>query len=188
MNRYQKNVMNNKLFFYGLLIGLICSCQPASTSPNNNNDIIEVGEKFPNMTLKNEENKDFSIHDALGQSFVVYFYPKDDTPGCTKQACTFRDQFEAFSSLNAKVIGVSEDSPASHAAFKKKYNLPFTLLTDQNNQLRKKVGVPTGVMGLLPGRVTYIMDKEGIVRHIFNSQSNVNQHIEEALNTLKILP
>ena len=116
----------------------------------------------------------------------MYFYPKDDTPGCTAEACAFRDSYEVFKEAGAEVIGVSDDSSASHQKFATKYRLPFILVSDTGKQLRKLYGVPS-TLGLLPGRVTYVIDKNGIVRHIFNSQFNFKGHIEEAMKTLREL-
>jgi thioredoxin-dependent peroxiredoxin len=114
---------------------------------------------------------------------VVYFYPKDDTPGCTKASCAFRDQFTAFSDAGAEVIGISSDSVASHKAFADKFRLPFRLLSDPGGKVRAAFGVPS-TFGLLPGRVTYVIDKQGVIRHAFNSQLNPLQHVDEALAVL----
>ena len=116
---------------------------------------------------------------------VIYFYPKDDTPGCTKEACSFRDFYEDFNEAGAMVIGISDDSPNTHADFAKKNNLPFTLLSDHGNKVRELLGVPKSLLGLIPGRVTYVIDKKGIVRHVFNSQFNVEKHVHEAIEVLK---
>jgi thioredoxin-dependent peroxiredoxin len=117
---------------------------------------------------------------------VVYFYPKDDTPGCTRESCAFRDQFSDFSDAGAEVIGISSDSVASHKKFAEKHRLPFTLLSDPGGSVRKAFGVPSS-LGVLPGRVTYVIDKKGVVRHAFNSQLNPAKHVEEALAVLASL-
>jgi peroxiredoxin Q/BCP len=142
---------------------------------------------FPLITLKDQIGQNYDMSQLKGKPFVVYFYPKDDTPGCTKQACSFRDAHQDFQDLGVPVIGVSGDSPSSHAQFAKKYNLPFTLLSDTKKTLRKQANVPTNLLGLLPGRVTYVMDKNAKVVHVFNSQTRAEQHMEEALNTVKAL-
>ncbi len=142
---------------------------------------------FPLITLKDQTGQNYDMSQLKGKPFVVYFYPKDDTPGCTKQACSFRDAHQDFQDLGVPVIGVSGDSPSSHAQFAKKYNLPFTLLSDTKKTLRKQANVPTNLLGLLPGRVTYVMDKNAKVVHVFNSQTRAEQHMEEALNTVKAL-
>ncbi len=117
------------------------------------------------------------------KNVVLYFYPKDETPGCTKEACTFRDNYEQLTSLGAEIVGVSGQNVESHKSFATHYGLPFLLLADVDNKVRELYGVPS-TMGFLPGRVTYIIDKKGIVRHIFNSQSQAQRHVEEAKKTL----
>jgi len=116
----------------------------------------------------------------------LYFYPKDETPGCTREACTFRDSYEELTNLGAEVLGVSGQSVMSHKSFATHYGLPFILLSDVGNKVRKLYDVPS-TMGLIPGRVTYIIDKQGIVRHIFSSQTQAERHVEEAKKTLREL-
>ncbi len=146
---------------------------------------LKVGDKIPSFSLKDQKGNTISKEDLVGVSnLVLYFYPKDDKPGCTKEACAFRDEFEVFTDLGAKVIGVSADSPQSHAKFAEKYRLPFTLLSDEDNSLRKSFGVKGNLLGLLPGRVTFIVDKFGIVKHVFDSQFNATQHVKEAKDVL----
>lgn len=142
---------------------------------------------FPLLTLKDQRGKPFDMNTLKGKPFVVYFYPKDDTPGCTKQACSFRDAHQDFQDLGVTVVGVSGDSPSSHAQFAKKHNLPFTLLSDSKKALRKEVNVPTNILGIIPGRVTYIMDANAKIAHVFNSQTKAEQHMEEALVTVRKL-
>lgn len=150
------------------------------------NKPLKVGDKVPTFTLRNQEGQWFKSNTVIGkQPAVVYFYPKDETPGCTKEACKFRDEFEVFKNLNAKVIGISSDDVASHKKFAQKYHLPFTLLADVNQQVRKLFGVPRSVLGLLPGRVTYVINKKGIIIYIFNSQFGAQKHIAEAIKALK---
>ena len=128
-----------------------------------------------------------TLSEYLGKKNVVlYFYPKDETRGCTREACEFRDQYDVFTDLGAEVIGVSAQSVESHKSFATHYGLPFILLSDEKNEVRKLYGVPSS-MGIIPGRVTYIIDKKGVVRHIFNSQFQPEKHIEEALKVLKEL-
>ena len=115
---------------------------------------------------------------------MIYFYPKDNTPGCTTQACSFRDQYQDFQDLGAEVIGISGDTEDSHDKFAQKHNLPFILLSDSKKKIRNIFGVPTHFFGLLPGRVTYIIDKEGKVVSVFDS-IKANIHIEHALETVK---
>jgi thioredoxin-dependent peroxiredoxin len=149
---------------------------------------LKPGDQIPHFQLKDQDNILVDSKQLIGdKALVLFFYPKDDTPGCTAEACAFRDQFEVFVEAGAQVVGISADSPESHKAFALKHRLPYTLLSDDNNQLRKQFGVPKSMFGLLPGRVTYIMDKDGIIRHTFNSQLNVNKHVEEALKVIRSL-
>ena len=147
---------------------------------------LEVGDTIPTFTLKDQNNTNFDIDTYRGKTpMVIYFYPKDDTPGCTKEACSFRDEFETFTDLNVEVIGISSDDVVSHKKFAEKYNLPFTLLADTKKKVRKLFGVPNNLLGLLPGRVTYVVNKNGIIVHIFDSQFSAEKHITEALSILK---
>ena len=148
---------------------------------------IRAGDKAPDFTLPSQSGEQVRLDDRLGERVVVlYFYPKDDTRGCTAEACAFRDSFEAFTDAGADVIGVSSDSVDSHAAFAGKHKLPFTLLSDKGGQVRKSYGVPA-VLGLLPGRVTYVIDRAGTVRHVFNSMTRISHHINDALDVVKKL-
>ncbi|MBN9391781.1 MAG: peroxiredoxin [Chloroflexi bacterium] len=153
--------------------------------PTSSTNKVEVGASAPDFTLPNSQGKPVKLSDYKGRSAVVlYFYPKDNTPGCTAEACSFRDSYDVFKEAGAEVIGVSSDSSDSHQGFADKHALPFVLLSDQGGSVRKLYGVPT-TFGLLPGRVTYVIDKDGIVRHIFNSQFGATKHVEEALRILK---
>jgi len=146
---------------------------------------VQVGEHAPAFTLHAQDGAAVNLEDLLGKGWIVlYFYPKDDTPGCTTEACSFRDSYEAFKDVGAEVIGVSSDSADSHQRFAARYHLPFLLLSDEKGAVRKLYGVPT-TMGILPGRVTYVIDKEGIVRHIFNDMFNSPKHITEALRVIQ---
>jgi thioredoxin-dependent peroxiredoxin len=148
---------------------------------------IQVGDKAPDFTLPAQTGEQVRLSDRLGQRVVVlYFYPKDETPGCTKEACAFRDRYEVFTEAGAEVIGVSNDSVDKHVAFTEHHKLPFSLLSDENGQLRKTYGVPS-TLGLLPGRTTYVIDRTGTVRHIFNSQTNIGRHVNDAIDVVKKL-
>jgi len=149
---------------------------------------VKVGDIAPDFTLSSQTGTPVSLKDFRGKKAVVlYFYPKDDTPGCTAESCGFRDNYQTFIDAGAEVLGVSGDSQESHQKFAQKYNLPFTLLSDTGNQLRKAYGVPAAAFGLLPGRVTYVIDKDGVIKHIFNSMMNFQAHIQESLQTLQKL-
>ena len=161
---------------------------PMVTMANNKTKELKEGDKIPFFQLQNQDGEIINIQDYIGkQNLVIYFYPKDDTPGCTKQACSFRDQYEDFNDLNAEVFGISGQSVSSHKEFAVKYRLNFNLLCDVDNEVRKLFGVPTSFLGLLPGRVTYIIDKSGKIVHIFNSQFRAEEHINQAKNILKQL-
>jgi peroxiredoxin Q/BCP len=146
---------------------------------------IRVGDVAPDFTLPKQDGTKVSLKGLLAKSAVVlYFYPKDDTPGCTAEACSFRDAYEDFKDAGAEVVGVSSDSAGSHRAFADKHRLPFTLVSDEGGKVRKLFGVPS-TLGLLPGRVTYVIDAGGVVRHVFNSQLNAAKHVQEALDALR---
>jgi len=148
---------------------------------------VKVGDKAPDFTLPSQMGDDVTLSEYLGKKNVVlYFYPKDETPGCTREACTFRDSYEELTNLGAEVLGISGQSVSSHKSFATHYGLPFILLADVDNSVRKIYGVPS-TMGIIPGRVTYIIDKQGVVRHIFISQTQAERHVEEAKKTLREL-
>lgn len=150
-------------------------------------NIIEIGIKAPEFSLPDQNGKRVNLSDYLGKSnLVVYFYPKDESYGCTKEACSFRDNYEVFKSAGAVVIGISSDDIASHQAFAANHKLPFILLSDRDSSVAKKYGVGKS-LGVLPGRVTFVIDKQGIVRMTFSSQLNFEKHVSEAIETLKKL-
>jgi peroxiredoxin Q/BCP len=158
----------------------------AFTSPEKSIKRVEVGSHIPEFSLPDQDGKIFSVNSITGKkNLVIYFYPKDDSPGCTKEACSFRDSFEVFKEADAVIIGISGQSVESHKKFAEKYRLTFTLLSDEGDKVRKMFGVPVNFLGLLPGRVTYIADKSGKVVYIFNSQTQAEKHVEEALRILK---
>jgi peroxiredoxin Q/BCP len=149
---------------------------------------IGVGDVAPDFTLPAQDGTSVTLSSYRGEKVVVlYFYPKDETAGCTREACAFRDSHDAFAEAGAQVIGVSSDSVASHDRFAKKHGLPFTLVADADNTVRDAFGVPKSLFGLLPGRVTYVIDRDGIVRHVFSSQANIGKHIEGALEVVASL-
>jgi peroxiredoxin Q/BCP len=148
---------------------------------------IQAGSKAPDFTLPSQSGAPVRLQDRLGERVIVlYFYPRDDTRGCTAEACAFRDSYEVFADAGADVIGISSDSVDRHAAFAGKHELPFTLLSDEGGQVRKRYGVPA-VLGVLPGRVTYVIDRQGTVRHVFSSMTNIGQHVSDALETVRQL-
>jgi peroxiredoxin Q/BCP len=148
---------------------------------------LTVGEKAPDFRLPSLRGGELALSDFAGKKNVVlYFYPKDDTPGCTVEACTFRDAYEDFVAAGAEVIGVSSDSLDSHAAFAQKHHLPMHFVSDKGGQVRAAYGVKK-TLGLLPGRETFIIDKAGVVRHVFRSQLRVKEHVAESLAVLQKL-
>ena len=181
-----RNFYRFYLAVYILLFTLYFSSPLKAQDMTNTKQKIEKGSKVPSFALKDQDGKLFDIQTVLGKkNLVIYFYPKDDSPGCTKEACYFRDQFEVFSQADAIIIGISGQSVESHKKFAEKYHLSFTLLSDEGNKVRKLFGVPTDLFGTLPGRVTYVADKTGTVAYVFDSQSQATKHVDEALRILK---
>jgi peroxiredoxin Q/BCP len=148
---------------------------------------VNVGDTAPDFTLTSQKGESVTLSQFRGKKNVVlYFYPKDETPGCTREGCTFRDSYELFTDLGAEVVGVSADTVESHKAFAEHHNLPFTLLSDLDNEVRKLYAA-TSTLGIIPGRVTFVIDKKGVVRHVFSSQLQPEKHIEEARGVLRKL-
>lgn len=146
---------------------------------------LHVGDIIPHFSALDTNGNLFDSHNVIGSKpVVIYFYPKDNTRVCTEQACSFRDQYQDFTSLGAEVIGVSSDSVKAHQRFANQYHLPFLLLSDADKKLRKLFGVPNDLLGLIPGRVTYVVNREGVIQLVFNSMSG-KIHIQKALEMLK---
>ncbi|XP_026431322.1 peroxiredoxin Q, chloroplastic-like [Papaver somniferum] len=175
--------------FYGLKLSSSSSVTFPSTSSKKFSISAKVnkGSVPPAFTLKDQDNKPVSLSKFKGKPVVLYFYPADETPGCTKQACAFRDSYEKFKKAGAQVVGISGDSPDSHKAFAKKFRLPYTLLSDEGNKIRKEWGVPSDLFGTLPGRQTYVLDKNLTVQYIYNNQFQPEKHIDETLKILQSL-
>lgn len=170
------------------LFVLVFSLSGCEINSNTTMKKVETGDRIPEFRLKNQHGEWVDLNSVLGKkNLVIYFYPKDDTPGCTKQACSFRDQYEDFKDANTEVIGISGQTVESHKNFAEKHGLNFTLLSDEGNKVRKAFGVPASIFGLFPGRVTYVVDKTGKVVYIFNSQTKVNQHVKNSLSILNEL-
>ncbi len=146
---------------------------------------LEVGDEIPEFTAKNDNGEDFFSKEYIGiMPLVIYFYPKNFTPGCIKEACDFRDSYEDFKKEGVEVIGISSDNVKSHSRFKNKYSLPFIFLSDGKGNLRKLFGVKPGLFGMLPGRETYVVNKEGVIKLKFNS-NNATKHLRQAIKTVK---
>ena len=144
---------------------------------------LKIGAKIPTFSVL-DQNGQNRTPDGLNKALVLFFYPKDDTPGCTIEACGFRDKYDLFKILGAEVWGISNGERDSHLAFANKNKLPYPLLCDKNNNLRKLFGVPK-FLGLIEGRVTYIINSKGIIIHIFEDLLNGPAHIKEAIRALK---
>ncbi|MFQ6537315.1 MULTISPECIES: peroxiredoxin [Aphanothece] len=147
---------------------------------------LAAGDRAPLIALTDQNGTERRSDSLGGKALVLFFYPKDDTPGCTMEACAFRDSYADLQGLGAEVWGVSGDDAASHQRFAQRHNLPYPLLVDRGNGLRKAFGVP-GVLGLLPGRVTYVIDGEGVIRHVFNNLLDGPAHRREAIAALQRL-
>lgn len=144
---------------------------------------VSVGDPAPDFELPDQTGAPVRLSAFRGKLVILYFYPKDDTYGCIAESSEFRDHYDEFRHANAEVLGVSSDSAESHARFASKYRLPFRLLSDRGNKVRRLYGVPS-TMGLIPGRVTYFIDAQGRVRAVFNSQFNPKSHVSQSLETL----
>ena len=146
---------------------------------------MNVGDRAPDFTLKDDRGEKVNLRKFIGGSSVVlFFYPKDNSMVCTSEACSFRDSYGAFKELGAEVIGISSDAEESHARFAARHRLPFILLSDPDGAVRKRFGVPR-TFGLLPGRTTYIIDKNGVIRHVFSSQFRAKRHVKEAIRIVQ---
>ena len=144
---------------------------------------LAIGDQAPAIALGDQNGIERRSDQLAGKALVLFFYPKDDTPGCTMEACAFRDNYAELQALGAEVWGVSGDDAASHQRFASRHNLPYPLLVDQGNRLRQAFGVPS-VLGLLPGRVTYVIDAGGVIRHVFNNLLDGPAHLRAAKDAL----
>ncbi len=146
---------------------------------------VQAGDKAPDFSLPSNTGETIKLSNFLGKkNVIIFFYPMDESPVCSKEAEAFRDKYEEFKNLDAQVIGISSQSVESHKSFATHHNLPFILLSDTNNYVRKLYGIST-TLGVVPGRVTYIIDKEGVVKFVFSSQLHPAKHADEALRALK---
>jgi thioredoxin-dependent peroxiredoxin len=146
--------------------------------------MLRAGDTAPDFELPSHAGEVVRLSSFRGkQNIVLFFYPKDDTPGCTKEACTFRDSYAEFANRDSVVLGVSSDSGGSHARFANKYSLPFPLLVDAGGKVRQLYQVPR-TLGVMPGRATYVIDKQGVIREVFVSQFQPQEHVRRALAAL----
>ena len=149
---------------------------------------IKVGDVIPHFSLPDQDGKMFDIRSVLGRKkLVIFFYPQDGSLNCTREACYFRDMSDAFEETDAVIIGISAQSVDSHKNFAETNKLNYSILSDENNIVRKLFGVPSSVFGLIPGRVTYVADKQGKVVFIIDSQTNIQRHVDEALKIALVL-
>ncbi|MFN9930862.1 MAG: peroxiredoxin [bacterium] len=139
----------------------------------------------PHFTRNTHAGDPFTLSAHRGRWVVLFFYPRDFTPGCTAQSCAFRDGFAELSRLHAVILGVSGDSDHSHRAFATKHALPYPLISDADGSLRKLFTVPRSLLGLLPGRATYVIDPAGVVRMVFISQLRAREHAERAVHVIQ---
>ncbi len=147
--------------------------------------MLSRGARIPEVTLVDADGAKVALTSLIDRPMVIYFYPKDDTPGCSSEACRFRDEYEAFLAAGADVIGVSSDDGRSHARFRQKYNLPFRLMSDPDGSARKAFGIPN-TLGFLPGRATFVINHDGKILYSFNSQFLPQRHVSNALAALRI--
>jgi len=145
---------------------------------------VAVGDLLPDIALPDQNGNMVQLRGWIGRSaLVVFFYPKDGSPVCTSEVCHFGQRHDEFRGLNAEVIGISSDRPESHARFSARHRLPFTLLSDTDGKARRRFGTGS-TLGLIAGRVTYVVDRQGVVRHIYRSQFHARKHVERALSAL----
>ena len=148
---------------------------------------LQVGDRAPNVTLPLHTGERLPLADLYRKRVVVlFFYPKDNTAVCTREACAFRDSYEKFTEAGATVVGVSGDSADSHQQFADKHRLPFLLATDADGAVRRAFGIPK-TLGLLPGRTTYVIDRAGVIRHSFSAPFAADRHVQEALQAIESL-
>lgn len=149
---------------------------------------IRVGDRFPTFALPDQNGETFRSSEALSKGpLVVFFYPKDESPGCTAEVCSFRDASSEFLAAGAQVVGISSDDATSHQRFAKKHAVSYPLLSDTGGSLRSELGVPRSMFGMIDGRVTYVIDSQGIVRHRYDALLRATRHVDEALATVKSL-
>jgi peroxiredoxin Q/BCP len=147
---------------------------------------VGVGDEAPDFERSDSQGRPFRLSQMRGRCVVLFFFPKSFTPACTAQSCAFRDAYEDFARAGAEVVGVSSDAGTTHQSFAQRFTLPFRLLPDLDGSLRRLLGVPR-TLWMIPGRVTYVIGPDGVVRHVFNSQLNVKRHVASALETVRSL-
>jgi peroxiredoxin Q/BCP len=145
---------------------------------------LKIGDKVPDFRLVDDEGNPFSLYEELQKGpLVLYFYPRDFTSGCTAEACSFRDSYNVFINKGYRIVGISSDSPERHRKFRSSYSLPFTLLTDADRSVAVSLGIPRK-FGIIPGRVTLVIDKDATLQYIFNSLTDISGHVDGALKAI----
>ncbi len=173
------------MFRYIIIVFILAGLGACRSNEKEPMATVKVGDMAPDFELKDKDTNPIRLSDFRGKkSVVVYFYPKDETPGCTAQACSFRDSYEDFKTAGAEVIGISSDGSGSHGSFAANHRLPFILLSDPIGKVRKAYGA-YDMLGLIPGRVTFVIDKQGKVIHKFDSQLSPTKHIQESLEAIR---
>lgn len=147
---------------------------------------LSTGDTIPSFSLRDADGIERRSDSLGGRPLVLFFYPKDDTPGCTAEACAFRDSYAELQGLGAEVWGVSGDDATSHQRFRDRHGIPYPLLVDEGNRLRRSFGVPNALL-VVPGRVTYVIDGAGVIRHRFEDLLNGPAHLREARAALLAL-
>ncbi|MGB8492619.1 MAG: redoxin domain-containing protein [Bacteroidales bacterium] len=177
----------NTILISMMMSGLITFFTPGSSSKSSGaNSPLAVGSEVPEFSLPDQNGKIFDLKSVLGkENLVIFFYVKDETPVCTKEVCTFRDNYSAFRDAGAAVIGISSQSIGSHKEFSDKYKLPYELLADTGNKVRDLFGVNNN--GPIPERVTFVINKQGKVVYVYDSMTKPVEHVTEALRILKQL-
>lgn len=149
--------------------------------------MLKVGDQAPDFALPDQNGHIVRLADIKNKSnAVIFFYPKDETPGCTAESCSFRDNYAGFKAHNTQVIGISDDDAQSHDRFIKKHSLPFPLLSDVDGKVRKLYGVKNTFL-IIPSRITFLIDRHGIVRHMVSGNLRIERHISETLEKAQTL-
>lgn len=184
MNKYSSAYL---ISVTAIMLGTMIACaqdKDTRDKTSKSMETLSIGDPVPSFVLKDEDGNDFDVNDYIGkQLLVIYFYPKDDSPGCTKQACAMRDSYAEFTDANAKVIGINSGSAESHKAFRQKHNLPFTLLSDPGNKVLKAFGVKNVLF--LTGRETFVVGLDGKIAYTFRGMLKDKEHAENVLAFLK---
>ena len=149
--------------------------------------MLKVGDQLPDFSLYDQNNKLFHVQDVLGKPLVLFFYPKDNSPGCTAEVCAFRDQYEVFQEHGAEVFGINFDSSKSHKSFSQRHRLPFKLLSDPKRSVQKMFGITQKSFGISFSRVTFVVDQQGIIVNVFDNALMATAHIRSSLRALKLL-